>query len=177
MIKNIPVSESAHARISSVSMWLCIAALVVFTTVLAWSGFNGWRQASAILKDHSVVVAPVKLEDIEEKSGRKGRTTYTYHFSYTFEAGGTTHTGTFSTSESNSERYMEEDATVKVAYANAEPSRFERLDRLEANKSLGSVLKRWLITLVISGVLAFAAHQIITRRLFVVDPPATTASA
>lgn len=168
---SIPVSSTTHTRLSRLSKWLCIAAFIVFGCVLGASGLSGWFQARAILQDHSVATAPVKLEDVEEKRGRKGRISHAYHFSYSFDAAGKPQVGRFSTSESNASPFMADGATVKVAYSNREPSRFERLDRLESRSGLGSVLKRWMIALVFSAILALVAHLIITRRLFVVHAP------
>lgn len=169
---SIPVSFNTHLKLSRLSKWLCIAAFVVFGGMLGLSGISGYLQASTILKDHSVVSAPVQLKEIEEQRGRKGRVSYTYHFTYTFNAAGKPRTGAFSTSESNATPYMEEEATVRVAYSNRDPSNFERLSTLESHKGLGAVLKRLLIALVFAAVLALVAHLLITRRLFVIHLPA-----
>lgn len=173
---SIPVSEKSHAVLRTLSKWLCLATFVVVAAFFGLSGFAGYRQANAILKDHSVVDAPVHLDDIEEKRGRKGRVSHIYHFGYAFEAGGNSYEGTFETSEDNATPYMEEGASVRVAYANAQPSRFERLETLERSKSLGAVLRRLAVALAMLGVLIFVAHLLITRRLFVAQalpaPPA-----
>lgn len=165
---SIPVSLSTHSRLTTASKWLCIAAFVIFGSLLGVTAFSGYRQANAILKDHTVVTVPVELEQIEEKHGRKGRVSYTYHFRYTFEANGTSQRGAFSTSEGNAAPYTADGATVKVAYANSNPARFERLDKLQSSRGLGAVLRRLLIGLVFASVLALVAHLLITRRLFVV---------
>ncbi len=164
---SIPVSATSHQRLSIVSKWLCLAAYVVVVLVFSLSGLGNYRKANAILKDHAVVSAPVELDSIEENRGRKGRVSHEYHFSYAFEAGGTTHHGSFSTSESNASRYLDEGATVEIAYAKSEPARFERLSMLENNKSLSGVLTRLCISLLLMAVLAFIVHLLITRKLFV----------
>lgn len=167
---SIPVSNPAHTSITKVSKVLCFAAFLLGTAVLVSGAVAGYLRSNAILKDHSVVTAPVTLEEIEEKSGRKGRVSYTYHFSYSFEAAGQTHKGSFSTSESNSLPYMEDGATVQVAYANAEPSRFDRLDRLQGQSGLGGMITKLLVALPVSALLAFIVHLLIVGRLFVVKP-------
>ena len=90
---SIPVSAAAHANIGKISRFLCFAAFLFFAAMLTYGAIGGYFSSNAILKDHSVVTAPVTLEDIEEERGRKGRKSYTYHFSYAFEAGGQAHHG------------------------------------------------------------------------------------
>lgn len=168
---SIPVSDTSHARLIRVSRWLCIAAYAVLAGVFALSAFSGYRQAQAILKDAVTVQAPVHLDRIEEKHGRKGRVSHEYQFRYEFSADGQTHTGHFATSEDNAAPYLEEGRMISVAYARGEPSRFERLERLEGQKGLGAVLGRLMVALALLAVLAFVVHLLITRKLFVVRAP------
>ncbi|KAF1722333.1 DUF3592 domain-containing protein [Pseudoxanthomonas wuyuanensis] len=174
---NIPVSDATHASIGKISRFLCFAAFLIFAALLSYSAIGGYFRSNAILKDHSLVTAPVTLQDIEEKSGRKGRKSYTYHFSYAFEAGGQARRGEFSTSEGNSIPYMDEGATVEVAYSNADPSRFERLQRLQNQSGLGGMLVRLAVALPVSALLAFIAHLLIVGRLFVARPKPAEATA
>lgn len=169
---SIPVSPASHRRLATASKWLCLAAYVVVVLVFSLSGLGNYRKANAILKDHAVVSAPVELDSIEEKHGRKGRVSNQYHFNYAFEANGVTHHGSFTTSEGNADRYLEDGATVEIAYSRSEPARFERLGLLENNKSLGGVLTRLCISLILMALLAFVAHLLITRKLFVAKPEA-----
>ena len=90
------------------------------------------------------------------------------------DANGVTHHGSFTTSEDNATPYLEDDATVEIAYSRSEPARFERLSLLENNKGLGSVLTRLCISLLLMAVLAFVAHLLITRKLFVAQQEAAT---
>lgn len=174
---SIPISETSHAIVRTLSKWLCVAAFIVVAGSFGLSGIAGYRQASAILKDYSVVEAPVHLDSIEEHSGRKGRVSHSYHFRYTFEAGGKEYAGTFETSEDNARPYVHYGSSVRVAYANADPARFERLQKLEGNSRLGPILQRLLVALILLGVLSFVVHLLITRRLFVAQPlPAAPAA-
>ncbi|MGB3392027.1 MAG: DUF3592 domain-containing protein [Stenotrophomonas sp.] len=170
---SIPVPPSSHRRLATVSKWLCLAAYVVVVLVFSLSGLDNYRKSSAILKDHAVVSAPVELDSVEENRGRKGRVSHQYHFNYAFEAGGVTHHGSFTTSEGNASPYLDEGATVQIAYSRSEPARFERLSLLENNKSLGSVLTRLCIGLILMALLAFVVHLLITCKLFVARPEAT----
>ena len=171
---SIPVSPASHRRLCTVSKWLCLTAYVLVVLVFSLSGLGNYRKANAILKDHAVVSAPVELDSIEEKRGRKGRVSNQYHFTYAFDANGVTHHGSFTTSEDNATPYLEDDATVEIAYSRSEPARFERLSLLENNKGLGSVLTRLCISLLLMAVLAFVAHLLITRKLFVAQQEAAT---
>ncbi|WP_454831045.1 hypothetical protein [Pseudoxanthomonas wuyuanensis] len=174
---SIPVSAAAHANIGKISRFLCFAAFLFFAAMLTYGAIGGYFSSNAILKDHSVVTAPVTLEDIEEERGRKGRKSYTYHFSYAFDAGGQTRQGQFSTSEGNSIPYMDDGATVEVAYANGDPSRFDRLQRLQSQSGLGGMIVRLVVALPVSALLAFIVHLLIVGRLFVIKPKPAEAAA
>lgn len=171
---SIPVSDTSHARLSRASRWLCSIGYAVLAVFFAWSALSGHREAEAILKDAVTVQAPVQVDHIEEKR-RKGRVSYQYHFRYDFEANGVTHTGHFATSEDNAAPYLEEEPQVTVAYSRTDPSRFERLDRLEGQKGLGPVLGRVVVALGMLAILAFVVHLLLTRKLFVRQAPAVAA--
>lgn len=165
---SIPVSGTTHARLARASRWLCSLACVGVATVFVLSALSGHRQAQAILGDAVTVMAPVHLDRVEE-SRRKGRVSHEYQFSYDFTANGKRHRGQFATSEANATPYLGDQAQVEVAYARADPSRFERLDRLRSQKDLGPVLGRLMVGLLLLVVLAWVLHLLLTRRLFVRD--------
>lgn len=163
---SIPVSDTAHSRLVRASRWLCAVAYVVIVAVFASSALGGHFRAQAILKDAVTVQAPVTLDSIDEKR-RKGRVSHTYQFRYAFDVDGVPYTGHFATSEDNAAPYLGDAPQVTVAYARAEPARFERLDRLQAQQGLGSVLGRLVGALLMLAGLAFLVHLLVTRRLFV----------
>lgn len=172
---SIPVSDTSHARLSRASRWLCSIGYAVLAIIFASSALSGHRQAEAILKDAVTVQAPVQVDHIEEKR-RKGRVSYQYHFRYDFEVNGVTHKGEFATSEDNATPYLGDAPQVTVAYSRADPSRFERLDRLEGQKGLGAVLGRVVAALGMLAVLAFVLHLLLTRKLFVRQTAAVPAA-
>lgn len=172
---SIPVSDTSHARLARASRWLCAIAYVVVAAVFALSALSGHRQAQAILADAVTVMAPVQLDRIEE-SRHKGRVSHEYQFAYTFSVDGVEHTGHFSTAEANAAPYLEDQAQVEVAYARADPARFERLERLQSQKDLGPVLGRLCVGLLLLVVLTFVVHLLLTRRLFVRRAPAVPAA-
>ncbi|MEG2803171.1 DUF3592 domain-containing protein [Stenotrophomonas sp.] len=172
---SIPVSDTAHARLSNAARWLCILGYVILAIVFAWSALSGHRQAQAILADAVTVQVPVQLDHVEE-SRRKGRVSHTYHFRYQFAVDGVDRVGEFSTSEDNASPYLEDGAAVAVAYARTDPARFERLDRLQGQQSLGAVLGRLSMGVVMLGVLVFVVYLLLTRKLFVVRPSSITAA-
>ncbi|MDF2819276.1 MAG: hypothetical protein K0S73_3216 [Stenotrophomonas rhizophila] len=171
---SIPVSDTSHARLSRVSRWLCSIGYAFLAVFFAWSALSGHRQAEAILKDAVTVQAPVQVDHIEEKR-RKGRVSYQYHFRYDFSVDGVEYTGHFSTSEDNATPYLGEAPQVDVAYARSNPAQFDRLDRLEGQKGLGSVLGRVIVALGMLAILAFVVHLLVTRKLFVRQAPALPA--
>lgn len=163
----IPVSDTAHAQLTRASRWLCAIAFVGIAAVFSISALGGYRQAQAILKDAVTVQVPVQLDNIEEQHGRRGRVTHDYHFRYRFEANGVAHDGRFTTSEANAAAYLGEQAQVTIAYARNDPSRFERVQRLQNQKGLGAVLGRLLVALALMALLMFVVHLLLTRKLFV----------
>ncbi len=56
---------------------------------------------------------------------------------------------------------------MKVAYANAEPSRFGRLEVLRGQADFGSSITRALTAIPLAALIAFVLHLMLTRRLFV----------
>jgi hypothetical protein len=172
---SIPVSDTSHARLSRASRWVCCIGYAVLAVIFAWSALSGHRQAEAILKDAVTVQAPVQVDHIEEKR-RKGRVSYQYHFRYDFEVNGVAHKGEFSTSEDNATPYLGEEPYVAVAYSRADPSQFDRLERLESQKGLGAVLGRVVVALGMLAILVFVVHLLLTRKLFVRQTPAASAA-
>ena len=162
----IPVSDATHIHLTRASRWLCSLAYVGVAAVFVLSALSGHRQAQAILGDAVTVMAPVQLDRIEE-SRHKGRVSHEYQFRYDFTANGQRHRGQFATSEANATPYLGDQPQVEVAYARADPSRFERLERLRSQKDLGPVLGRLTVGLLLLLVLAGVLHLLLTRRLFV----------
>lgn len=171
---SIPVSNTAHARLTHGARWLCSIGYVVLAIGFAWSALSGHRQAQAILKDPVTVEVPVQLEHVEE-SRRKGRVSHQYRFGYQFSVDGTEHRGAFATSEDNAAPYLTDGAQVQVAYARADPARFDRLARLQNQQSLGAVLGRLSVGVALLGVLAFVVYLLLTRKLFVPRQPPVAA--
>lgn len=171
---SIAVSNTVHARLTRGARWLCCIGYVVLAIGFAWSALSGHRQAQAILKDAVTVQVPVQLEHVEE-SRRKGRVSHQYQFRYQFSVDGVEHTGSFATAEDNAAPYLQDGAQVEVAYARADPARFERLDRLQSQQGLGAVLGRLSVGVVLLGVLVFVVYVLLTRKLFVPRQPAAAA--
>lgn len=166
------VKPENHVAISRWSRRFFMVVFVVGAAMLAYMGIDGYRHANSILRDHATVTVPVDLVDITEERGRKGRTKTVYHFGYAFEAGGERHEGHFSTSESNADPYLADDATIEVAYANADPSRFDRLSRLESQAGVGSLMVRLLVALAGAALIAFVLHMLVVAKLIVPRVPA-----
>ena len=161
-----------HATLSRWSRKVFMVVFVAGAAVLAFKGIQGYRHASSILGNHSVVTAPVELVEITEERGRKGRTKLMFHFAYDFEAGGEPYRGEFTTSESNSEAYIGDDLTLQVAYDNADPSRFDRLERLQDQAGFGSLMIRLLVAVLGAALVAFLMHMLLVAKMFVPRQPA-----
>lgn len=166
--KLAPQTHAKVSRASAVFFKLLFVAAVLF---LGYKAIGGYLRASSILADHSVVSVPVQLVEVTEERGRKGRRRNMYHFGYSFEAGGERHEGRFTTSESNADPYLGEDVTIEVAYANAEPARFDRLERLQSQSGLGSLVVRLLVAVAGAALIMFLMHLLLTAKLFVPRVP------
>lgn len=166
-----------HAILSRWSKKFFFIVFVVAAGYLMFLGVDGYRQASSILGDHTVVTVPVELVDITEERGRKGRTKLMYHFGYSFDANGSTQEGAFTTSESNADPYMGDDVTLAIAYSNADPSRFDRLEKLQGQAGLGSLAFRMLVALLGAAFLASVMHLLLVAKLIVPRLPAAPEAA
>jgi hypothetical protein len=165
------VKPENHVAISRWSKRFFMVVFIAGAALLSFMGIDSYRQANSILGDHGTVTVPVELVDVTEERGRKGRTRTMYHFGYAFEAGGERHEGHFSTSESNADPYLVEGATIEVAYANADPSRFDRLSRLESQSGFGSLIVRILVALAGAALVAFVLHMLVVGKLIVPREP------
>ncbi|WP_369940849.1 hypothetical protein [Xanthomonas medicagonis] len=130
-----------------------------------------YRHASAILRDHSVATVPVIADGA---FGAHAEPLSRYRFHYVFESRGRLHRGAFETSAAEAGPLLLDGATVEIAYANADPSRFGRLDQLQHAGNLGGVITRLAIALSIAALLAAAAHQVLIGRVL---RPRRTATA
>lgn len=171
------IQPETHAKFAAWSKKFFFLVFVLGAGFLMYQGFAGYRAANAILGDHSVVTVPVELEDIVEERGRKGRTKLMFHFAYSFEAQGKSYDGRFVTSESNADPYLEEGATIEVAYANGEPARFDRLDKLQDQAGFGGLMTKMLIALAGAALVAFVMHMLLVAKLIVPRMPEPEAAA
>ncbi|NZA25699.1 DUF3592 domain-containing protein [Luteimonas sp. SJ-92] len=160
-----------HAALSRWSKRFFQVVFVLAAGVLMFMGIDGYREASSILADHSVVNVPVELEGIDEERGRRGRTRHMFDFGYAFEVDGTQYRGAFTTSESNAEKYLGDGTTIDIAYSNADPARFDRLDKLQGMAGAGSLVKRMAIAVLGAAFLAFVMHMLLVAKLFVPRKP------
>jgi hypothetical protein len=129
-----------------------LAALIFF----GYAGIDSYLNATSILKDHTAVNAPVELVDTTYRT-KKGHTTTTYVFNYSYEVGGNEYSSEYSAVNEKGERYLDE-GFITVAYSNADPTRVDSLQLLERQSSLGGWIKRMLIVAAILGLIAFFVY-------------------
>lgn len=141
------------------------------------------RRRSAAIRDrppcdaaYSYLLTALSAKDITEERGRKGRTKLMYHFGYAFEADGQQYVGQFTTSESNAEPYAQDHATIDIAYAKADPSRFDRLSRLQSQSGFGGLLMRLLVAVAGAALVAFLMHMLVVAKLIVPRMPEADAA-
>ncbi len=163
---NFKVKDSSHQFISVIAKYLCIFGFIGSVGFFGYSMVINYQEASTILADPVVLDAEVSLDDVTYETGRKGRTTETYHFSYYYQANGQEFIKPFTTSESNADKYIDS-AMVQIAYAKSNPTLSGKVERLEKNSSISSLL--WRGTLAFFGLMFLAAivYGLITSVLFV----------
>ncbi len=162
----IKVKDSTHQVISVISKYLCIIGFIGTVGFFGYSMIKNYQEATTILNDAQVIDADLMLTDVTVESGRKGRSKNVYEFTYSYEAGGQLYEKSFTTSENNADKYVDE-TTIPVAYAKSNPELSGKLKQLEKNSSIGSLTWRGLVALLGLMFLAAVIHGIITGVLFI----------
>lgn len=162
----IKLSAQRHSSFSALMKKLSVAGYIGALAFFAWVGLQAHLDAKNILSEKQIIEAELSLDDITE-TRRKRRTTYTYHFSYTFDVADVNYSSDFTTSENNAEKFIDE-PTVTVVYKQSDPNIHDRLAVVERNASLGGVIKRLFIALPILALVFSAIYLLITQRLFTV---------
>ena len=160
------VKDSTHQNISVFTKYLCILGFIGSIIFFGYSMFKNYQEASTILSDSVVLDAALSLDDISQERGRKGRTTETYHFSYSYTVNDQEFSKSFTSSESNADKYIDSQ-TVQIAYAKSNPALSGKVDQLERNSSISSLL--WRGAIGIFGLMFIAAliFGLITSVIFV----------
>jgi hypothetical protein len=130
-------------------IWPLYLAAIVFLTS---AGFSSYLNASAILKDHTVLDAPIQLADTSSRT-KRGHTTTTYTFNYSYTVADKNYMAEYSAVNEKGERYLSE-PTIKIAYSNTDPEMVGALHVLERQSSFGGLLKRSLIGSIALGLVA-----------------------
>jgi len=160
------ISPAAHQKVSRVSSIICTLFAIGFVVVMCLTAIGDHLRAKRILADHSVVSAPLALDNVTEERGRRGRTKEMYHFTYQFEVKGQHYIGRFDVAGSNVDKYPE-GTVLQIAYSNTDPAHFDRLDRLQDLSETGGMFTRLGVGVLGAALLAFIIHLLATRRLFV----------
>lgn len=122
---------------------------IVFT---AYSGVSLYIGASSIMKDHTVIEAPLEFVNTSSRT-KKGHTSVTYNFNYAYTVDGNDYSSAYSAVNEHGERYLEE-GFITLAYSNADPAKAGALHVLERQASLGGMIKGFLIFSLILSVVA-----------------------
>ncbi len=160
------VKNSTHQNISIFAKYLSILGFVGSAGYFAYSMVINYQEASTILSDSVVVDAKMVLDDVSYERGSKGRSKETYHFSYYYDANGEEFNKSFTTSESNADKYINSE-TVQIAYARSNPSLSGKVGRLEKNSSISSLLWRGALAFFGLIFLAGVVYGLITSVIFI----------
>ena len=126
---------------------------VVFT---AYSSVSLYLAASSIMKDHTVVDAPIELVGTSSRT-KRGHTSITYKFTYTYVVDGTEYSSPYSAVNEHGERYIEE-GLITLAYSNADPANAKALHVLERQSSLFGMIKGFFIFSFVLGLVALFVY-------------------
>ncbi|CBA14832.1 hypothetical protein [Xanthomonas albilineans] len=154
--------HSHSLLIRRLSRLLFASLFALCSGVLLYQLLGDYAHASAILRDHSVATVPVIADGA---FGMQARPLVRYRFHYLFQSRGRLHNGAFEASGAEAAPLLLDGATVEIAYANADPSQFGRLDQLQHAGNLGGMLTRVIIALSITALLAVVAHRLLIGRL------------
>ncbi len=130
-------------------VWPAYLAGVAF---LSYAGINSFLNASSILKDHTVVEAPIKLVNTTSRT-KRGHTSTTYNFSYTYTVDDRDYVSKYSAVNEKGERFLVS-PLISIAYSNADPAMVGVLHVLKRQSSLGRMVKGILIAALILGLFA-----------------------
>lgn len=169
------ISQETHRKVRLVSTIVCTTLTICFILLLLLSGIASHLRAKRILADHTVIEAPVHLDNVTEERGRRGRTKEMMHFTYRFEVKGQPYIGRFDVASGNADRYPE-GRLLKIAYSNSDPRSFDRLERLEGQIGLGGLIQRLSVGTLGGALLGFIVHLLATRKLFVPREEAAAAA-
>jgi len=134
-------------------VWPAYLAGIVF---LSYTGVNSYLNASSILKDHTVIEAPMEFINTTSRT-RRGHTSTTYNFNYSYSVGGKEYVSRYSAVNDKGEHYLDE-GSITLAYSNADPAKAGALHALKRQSSLGGMIKGILIAALILGVIALFVY-------------------
>ena len=123
---------------------------------LAYLSVTTYLDAHSILKDHTVVEAPVELIDTSYRT-KRGHTTTTYDFKYTYTVDGKDYSVRHSAVNEKGERYLD-DGVVTIAYSNTDPANAGVLVNLENKSSIGRFIKSFLIAALVLGIIGIFVY-------------------
>ena len=134
-------------------VWPAYLAGVIF---LSYAGVSSYLNASSILRDHTVVEAPIELVNTKSRT-KKGHTSTTYIFNYTYAVGGRDYVSEYSAVNEKGERFLDK-SLITIAYSNADPGKAGALHVLKRQSSLGGTIKRILLAAFLLGLIAAAVY-------------------
>ena len=122
----------------------------------AYTGISTYVTASSIMRDHTVIEAPMELVDMSSRT-KRGHTSVTYHFSYSYVVAGNEYSSAYSAVNEHGERFLDAQS-ITLAYSNTNPADSGALHLLERQSSLWEMIKGFLLFSTILGVLALFVY-------------------
>lgn len=134
-------------------IWPAYLTAVIFLSYVAASSY---LNASSIMKDHTVVEAPIELVNTSSRT-KRGHTSTTYKFKYTYTVKGQEYVSDYSAVNEKGERYLDS-PLITIAYSNSDPEKVGALHVLQRQSSPGKMIKGILIASLILGVIALFVY-------------------
>ena len=109
----------------------------------AYTGISLYIAASSIMKDHTVVEAPIELVNTTSRT-KRGHTSITYHFKYSYTVNGQEFSSPYSAVNEKGERYLDK-GVITIAYSNPNPEKAGALHVIKRQASLWEMFKGFLL--------------------------------
>lgn len=153
-VPRVELSEHGHAAVTIVARHVFLLIFVMASVQTVQGALRDHRRARSILKDHGIAIAvPAKANTALDRLIPTARTDGDL---YTFTVDATAYSASFAT----------DDPTVQVAYAKAQPGRFDRLEVLESQGSTAYVVMGTLVAVPAFAMACWGLLAFLTRFVF-----------
>lgn len=139
----IKLEVETHKKYRKVLSKIWWAVFIVFLGVGLFNSINRYLLSTEVLSDPSYLEVP--YEEFPNEDPDKNST-----FRYNFEINGQQYQQEFEASYNTLDKYLSGDA-IEIAYKTSDPSKFDIAYRIEKNKTIGGIIKHFLLMFFLGG--------------------------